>query len=128
MHHFLEVHVKINNGKTTYTADTIIEPATVRYIYLVVDEFNNSSNNHFISASSKSILTPNILARIAIKGSYFSLLMENDYNIVSEPRTYFGPIDIQKLRIRLLDEHGRTLDMNNANYSFCLLFKILYDL
>ena len=57
-----------------------------------------------------------------------SLLMENDYNIVSEPRTYFGPIDIQKLRIRLLDEHGRTLDMNNANYSFCLLFKILYDL
>jgi hypothetical protein len=54
--------------------------------------------------------------------------MENDYNIVSEPRTYFGPIDIQKLRIRLLDEHGRTLDMNNANYSFCLLFKILYDL
>ena len=115
-------------GKNTYTADTIIEPATVRYIYLVVDEFNNSSNNHFISASSKSILTPNILARIAIKGSYFSLLMENDYNIVSEPRTYFGPIDIQKLRIRLLDEHGRTLDMNNANYSFCLLFKILYDL
>ena len=115
-------------GKNTYTADTIIEPATVRYIYLVVDEFNNSSNNHFISASSKSILTPNILARIAIKGSYFSLLMENDYNVVSEPRTYFGPIDIQKLRIRLLDEHGRTLDMNNANYSFCLLFKILYDL
>ena len=54
--------------------------------------------------------------------------MENDYNIVSEPREYFGPVDIQKLRIRLFDEHGRILQMNNANYSFCLNLKILYDL
>jgi len=115
-------------GDIKYISDTLIEPASIRYVYLAIDDYNNSVNNHFISAFNKSVLNPNILARISIKGSYFSLVMENDFNIISEPRKYFGPVDIQRLHIRLLDEHGRVLQMNNANYSFCLNFKTLYDL
>lgn len=115
-------------GSVRYIADTIIEPATVRYLFLAIDDFHNSGNNHFMSAFQKSVLNPNILARISVKGTYFSIVMENDLNIVSEPRQYFGPVDIQRLRIRLFDEYGRIVDMNNANFSFCLNFKLLYDL
>ena len=115
-------------GSVTYIADAVVEPSPIRYIYLAIDDFNNSVNNHFISVFPDSILNANILARISIKGSYFSLLMENDFNIVSEPRRYFGPVDIQRLQIRLLDEHGRVLQMNNANFSFCLNLKTVYDL
>jgi len=118
----------IYEGATQYTADTIIEPATVRYLFLAIDDYHNSGNNHFVSAFQKSVLNPNILARISVKGTYFSLVMENDLNIVSEPRQYFGPVDIQRLRIRLFDEYGRIVDMNNANFSFCLNFKLIYDL
>jgi hypothetical protein len=118
----------IYEGAMYYTADTIIEPATVRYLFLAIDDYHNSGNNHFMSAFQKSVLNPNILARISVKGTYFSVVMENDLNILSEPRRYFGPVDIQRLRIRLFDEYGRIVDMNNANYSFCLNFKLLYDL
>lgn len=118
----------VYEGNTTYYSEMVIEPATVRYIYLAVDDFNNSVNNHFITAFNKSILNPNILARISLQGNYFSILMENDLNIVTEPRKYFGPVDIQRLQIRLYDDRGRILDMNNANYSFCLVFKLLYDM
>jgi len=114
-------------GALSYDADTLIEPAGIRYVYLSIDDFNNSVNNQFVSATTK-VIDPNILARISIKGSYFSLVIENDFNIVTEPRQYFGPVDIQRLRIRLLDDYGRILDMNNANYSFCLNFKVMYDL
>jgi hypothetical protein len=48
--------------------------------------------------------------------------------IVSEPRKYFGPVDIQRMRIRLFDEYGRTLYMNSVDYSFCLSLKMMYDL
>jgi len=116
------------DGQTAYTADAVIDPASLRYIYLAVDDFCNSSHNHFINVFNDSIMNPNILARISVKGAYFSLLMENDFNIVTEPRTYFGPVDIQRLRIRLFDDRGRLLNMNNANYSFCLNLKMLYDL
>jgi len=119
---------KMYDGNLRYTADTIIEPATIRYIYLAVDDFNNSANNHFITAFNQSFMSPNILARISMRGNYFSLLMDNDLNIVTEPRKYFGPVDIQRLRIRLYDDFGRILDMNGANFSFCLTFTTLYDI
>jgi hypothetical protein len=115
-------------GHTTYVADTIVEPAAIRYVYLAIDDFNNSANNQFVNVFQKSFMGNDIFARISIKGSYFSLIMESDFNIVTEPRRYFGPVDIQKLKIRLLDEHGRILPMNNSNFSFCLDLKLLYDL
>jgi hypothetical protein len=113
-------------GNTNYIAEAVIEPATIRYIYLVIDDFNNNVNNHFISAFNKYIFSPNILARISIRGSYFSLMMESEST--TEPRRYFGPVDIQKLHIQVYDDHGRILNMNNANFSFCLMVKMLYDL
>ncbi len=115
-------------NKNTYTGDTVIEPATTRYLYLAVDDFQNNSNNHFVSVFKNSVMSPNVLARISLKASYFSLLMENDFNIISEPRNYFGPVDIQRLRIRVYDERGNILNMNSSNFSFCLDFKMLYDL
>lgn len=118
----------IYDNAITYTAETLVEPATVRYIYLAIDDFNNHVNNMFISAFNKSVFSPNIIARISIKGLYFSLLMENDLNIVTEPRIYFGPVDIQRMQIRLYDDYGRIIDMNNANYSFSLIVKMLYDM
>jgi hypothetical protein len=118
---------RVYDGSTNYLADTIVEPATIRYIYLAVDDFNNSANNTFITAFNQSILNPNILARISVKGRYFNMLTEDNLSIVSEPRKYFGPVDIQRLRIRLYDDFGRILDMNNANFSFCLVFTMMYD-
>lgn len=120
-------------NKPTYsskiiTADTIIEPSTIRYLYLIVDDFNNNVNNHFIGAFNKSLMSSNILARISVRGTYFSLLMNDEYSLISEPRKYFGPVDIQKLQIRLTDENGRIIDMNNSDFSFCLNLRLLYDI
>jgi len=115
------------SGLVLYTGETILEPAAIRYFYLVVDDFNNNVNNHFTNVFKDSIMSPNILAKIAVKASFFSLIMESDFNVVSEPRNYFGPVDIQRLRIQLMDDHGRLLGMNHCNFSFCLNFKTLYD-
>jgi len=115
------------HGDNFYNAETIIEPST-KYLYLAVDDFNNNSNSNFISVFNESIMNTDILARISVKGTRFNLLTDNNFELVSEPRMYFGPVDIQRLRIRLLDEHGRVLQMNNSNYSFCLKLKMMYDL
>ena len=115
-------------GALSYNSETLIEPANIRYLYLAIDDFNNNVNNHFISAFNQSILSPNILARISVKGSYFSLMMETDLLNSTEPRKYFGPVDIQKLHVQVYDDHGRILDTNNSNFSCCILFKMLYDL
>lgn len=111
-----------------YTSDSVIESKNTRYIYLSIDDFNKSSNNPFVSVFNQSILNDDVLARISIKGSHLSIVMDNDMTIVTEPRQFFGPVDIQRFRIRLFDEYGRILQMNGSNFSFCLKLKLLYDL
>jgi len=115
-------------GQTSYTTEGIIDPAPIRYIYLAIDDYNTNSNNHFITAFNQSIFNPNIIARIPINASFFTLIIANSLNMVTAPRQYFGPVDIQRLRIQLLDEFGRVLEMNRSDYSICLTFKMLYDL
>lgn len=116
----------INN--ICYTSESIIDTKINRYIYLSIEDFNKNANSPFISLFNQSVLTDDIFARITIKGTHFNLLKDNETTIISEPRVYFGPVDIHRLRIRLLDEYGRVLDMNHTNFSFCLTIKMMYDL
>jgi len=112
----------------SYVSEGIIDLFGIKYIYLVVDDFNNSVNDGFYSAFTSSILNKNILARISLQGNVFNLLSQNNFNLITTPRQYFGPVDIQKLQIQLLDEYGRIINLNNMDYSFCLTFQTIYDL
>ena len=115
-------------NNTTYVSEGVVDLLGPRYIYLVVDDFNNNVSDGFYGAFTSSILNKNILARITLQGSVFSILTQNNLLLVTTARQYFGPVDIQKMQIQLLDEYGRILDMNNMDYSFCLSFQTIYDL
>ena len=111
-----------------YVSEGTVNLVGPRYIYLVIDDFNNNVNDGFYGAFTSSILNKNILARISLQGSVFSVLSQNNFNLLTTPRQYFGPVDIQKLQVQLLDDYGRLLDLNNMDYSFCLSFQTVYDL
>jgi len=113
---------------TTYTGESVVEVKTIRYIYLSIDDFHNNATHPFVSVFENSLLNQHILARISVRGEPFDMIRDHDFSYVVEPRRYFGPVDIQRFRVRLLDEQGRILSMNHANYSFCLTLKLLYDL
>lgn len=112
----------------TYVSEGVVNLLGPRYIYLVVDDFNNNVSDGFYSAFTSSILNKNILARISLQGSVFNNLSKDNMNLITTPRQYFGPVDIKKLQIQLLDEYGRIFDLNNMDYSFCLTFQTVYDI
>lgn len=98
----------------------------VKYIYLAVDDFNKSVNESFITAFEKNGLPSNILARISM--DYENMILNRESMIICETRKYFGPVDIQRIHVKLYDDAGRLLNMNYSDFSFCLNLKILYDL
>ena len=112
----------------SYVSEGIVDLIGSRYVYLVIDDFNNSVNDGFYGAFNASILNKNILARISLQGSVYSYSSKDNLNLITSPRQYFGPVDIQKLQVQLLDEYGRVIDLNNMDYSFCLTFQTIYDL
>lgn len=104
-----------------------------RYIYIAIDDFQSSSQNYFAVASD-SIIAPNIITRINIlslleektafkQGAYAGDIYYNQKHI----REYFGPTDINKLKIQLLDEYGRNFSLNNVDWSFIITFDCLYN-
>lgn len=118
----------IYENNSSYVSEGIVDLSGNRYIYLVVDDHNNNFNNGFYSAFSSSLLNNNILARISLQSNYFNIFSGNNLSLVTTPRDYYGPVDIQKLNIQLLDEYGRILNINNMDYSLCIKFTTIYDL
>lgn len=119
--------IYVNNQN--YVSEGIVDLSGPKYLFLVVDDYNNSVNNGFYSAFNSSILNKNILARISLLSSKnFVTFSENNYNVITTPREYFGPVNIQNLNIQLLDEYGRIVELNNMDYSFSLILTIMYDI
>lgn len=117
----------VYENNTTYVTEGLPDLSGSKYIYLVVDDFNNNVNNGFYSAFTASIMNNNILARISLDGVSFDDVQKSE-SISTYYRKYFGPVNVNKLQIQLLDEYGRILDLNNMDYSFCLAMQVIYDL
>jgi len=110
-------------NKSEYISEGSIDLTGPKYIYLVIDDYNNNVNNGFFSAFNSSILNKNILARLSVKSN-----IQNNLSLITADRQYFGPVDIKKMQIQLLDEFGRPIDTHHMDYSFCLTFNTIYDL
>ena len=115
-------------GSLNYVSEGVVNLTGPKYLYLVVDDFNNNVNNNFYSAFNSSILNKNILARISLTTNVFNNLEQNNLNIITTPREYFGPVNLYSMNIQLLDEYGRIVDLNNMDFSFCLTLVTVYDL
>ena len=104
-----------------------------RYIYIAIDDFQASSRNYF-SIASESIIAPNIIGRINIlslleeKTAFKQAAAPGDFIYNNKHvREYFGPTDITKLKVSLLDEYGRPFTLNNMDWSFILSFECFYN-
>jgi len=54
------------------------------------------------------------------------LIYENDTETLNE-RIYFGPIDIERINVRILDDTGEQLDLNGAEWSMMVIVEHLYQ-
>ncbi len=118
----------VYSGNINYISEGLVDLTGSKYLYLVVDDYNNNVNNGFYSAFNSSVLNKNILARVSTQPTPFGSTSQSNLSLITTPRQYFGPVDIQKLNIQLLDEYGRVIELNNMDYSFCLTFTSVYDI
>ena len=104
-----------------------------RYIYVSIDDFVNSSNNYFTAAFATSVMAPNIITRINVADlaqdvTVFHYAQQEGYSTeLDRSRNYFGPVDIQKMRVTLYDEYGRVVNLNYMDWSMELMFECIYS-
>ncbi len=113
---------------TVKTSDAFVDMTGSRYLYLVVDEFSSCGNqSSFISPLPMSLINKNVLARISLDKTVYPFLSVLPANteryLISDIRSYTGKVDIQKLNVQIVNENGVIMNLNGADFSFCLRFE-----
>ncbi len=112
------------SGSNSYQAENCYNGGiTKKYYMLSLNDYQNNHNNTFVSAFKYQSLTDNnILCKMT------NIQEDRTKTILYPKRIYFGPTNINKLHIKVYDEYGRILDVNNGDLSIELECEILYDL
>ena len=114
-------------GQQSYTGEGTVDLAGCKYIFLCINDFKNTTQDVCTILYENSFLRKHILARIPMREGKGAVLFDDPSDKITKKRHYFGPVNIDKLHIQLIDEYGMEIDMNYNDYSFALEFDILYE-
>jgi hypothetical protein len=106
------------------TSECILNLKTPRHLFLALNEFSQGNSNSFVSPLEKTNQSKNIIAKICIPSTvkFGDTLCVNKANglLVSEVRKYLEKVNIQRMNLQLLDDAGRVIQLNGADFSLCL--------
>jgi hypothetical protein len=117
-----------------YTSSQIALPSAPRTLtnaqLYSINSINNNNNN-LTNYLSKAPTSSDILAIIPVKTSTGvptgSLLVEFSGSLQDSVRTYFGPVNIERMAIKLLDDKGNVLNLNGNDWCVTLIAECLYQ-
>jgi hypothetical protein len=120
--------------KQEYTSTQQVLPSAPRTLtqaqLYTINQINNNGNN-VTNYLSKAPTSSDILGVIPVKTSTGvptgSLLVEFSGSLQDNVRTYFGPVNIERMAIKLLDDKGNILNLNGNDWCVTLVCECLYQ-
>lgn len=120
--------------KEEYTSTQVVLPSAPRTLtnaQLYTINSINGNNNNLTNYLSKAPTSSDILGIIPIKTSVGvptgSLLVEFSGSLQDNSRTYFGPVNIDRMSVKLLDDKGNVLNLNGNDWCVTLICECLYQ-
>uniref|UniRef100_A0A6C0C421 Uncharacterized protein n=1 Tax=viral metagenome TaxID=1070528 RepID=A0A6C0C421_9ZZZZ len=124
----------LTRGNITYNgyfeANTPYSDAESDYMFLYVDDFVGNYNDNLSSIlNDNNFFSKSLLARMKVSVNFYAVEFHETQmiNILEKTREYFGPVNIKKLHIKLIDKFGDLVGLMNSNYSLTLQFEKLYS-
>ena len=120
-------YISNNNGTGNYGAvvsEALLAFKATSYIFISIDDYNNSVNDYYSAVFSDSFAIKNVITRVNV--GLLREISEASSTQLNRQRNFFGPVNIQKLRITLYDNFGRILDLNNMDWNMELIFECVY--
>jgi len=117
-------------ASTAYVSEGVYDAWGTKYLYLIVNDFNKNFSNLIEPVYNSSLGRDNILARISLAPLLSTISngtsLADQFNPGDYIRNYFGPIDIEKIRITFTDEFGGVINLNNMDLSLAITCTCLY--
>jgi len=123
-----------NKYNIEYTQTQIVLPSAPRtltnaQIYTIneINKNNNNLTNYLAKAPTSSDILGMIPVKTSVGVTTGSLLVEFSGSLQDNKRTYFGPVNIDRMAVKLLDDKGNVLNLNGMNWSVTLICECLYQ-
>lgn len=105
-------------NRTTYN-NKVVGPSTADvFALLPLSGISSLRSNIFYDTTGQVTLTSNQVSQpYVVFGPSLNM----------NQRTYFGPVNIDRMRVRLLDDKSNLVNLNDVDWSFSLLIEQLYQ-
>jgi hypothetical protein len=113
------------NMQGSVVSEALVAIRSTNYLFIAIDDYNNSVNDYYSAVFSESFAIKNIITRVNV--GFLQDVNEASSIQLNRQRCFFGPVNIQKLRITLYDNFGRIVDLNNMDWNIELIFECVYD-
>ena len=117
------------SNSNSYTSEGVFNNKYSSYLYFALNDYTGSqSASNTYALLQNSSIADQILAVIPLSGPRFDFIFDNGSDFIYKKRDYFGPVDISKISIKLLNQIGEFVDLLESEYSFSLQVTTVYDL
>jgi len=103
--------ISIYNTREGFISESNTNTIGTKFFFVEIDDFNNnnSATVHYNNNSVYSYNIKNIIAKLPNVSDLNTILYDDLSDKNHKERIYYGPVTIEKLRIRLLDENGQVI-------------------
>lgn len=118
---------KYQNIQDSITSEGLFDGGGDRYIYVSIEDYQYNTNSLNVVCFDQSIMEKNIIAKIPMINGKLSMIIDDNTCTLTKTRKYNGPVNIRNLYIKILDNFGDIIDLNNMDYSLTLELEVLYE-
>jgi hypothetical protein len=109
-----------------FNPQNILDFTGTKFFLLEITDYNKNYSEVFkYNTYKRNINYKDILAKIPNTAATTNIIFEDSSDRVFKTRKYFGPVRISKLRIRLLDDYGRVVNLNGGDLVISLEIETL---
>ena len=112
-----------------YAAQEILDSkSTIQNEALITTSSSLSART--VQYFSKGPFAKNVFALLPLKISGLqnnSIYVDYGGTLQNQERTYFGPVNINRMTVKLMNDKGELVDLNGANWSFSFICEQLYQ-
>ena len=117
------------SGQQSYTTESVFDNVYSDYLYFVLEDYTGSqTTSNTYGILGKGLLAQGILGVIPISSGVYTTTFDNNANFIYKRREYFGPVDISRISIKILNQKGNLVNFHGADLSFALQVKSIYNL
>lgn len=116
----------VANERNSITGNKLTQAQLFAINQIIINNDTNDLDRHTGNVDS------DIMARINIPYnngnlSLYRHLTSQESSLSNNIRNYYGPVTIKRMRVRLIDDKGNDIDLNNTDWSFSLIVEQLYQ-